>query len=83
MVSIGLDKKNKILCLKNMTPKIIKYYRKSNYGRTLEYVHPDCADDKLMIFHLTQKETINPFIRSTLEKLSNNSIQFQEVLAPK
>jgi len=66
-----------------MNPKIIKYYRKSQYGQDREFVHPSNAHDHFLISQLINQKTISPFVRDALEKISNNSIKFEEVLAPK
>lgn len=66
----------------NLNPKIIKYYRKSIYGTIHEMIHPDCAADAFDIKQLTNQKTINPLIRNSITRLSNDTIQFQEVIAP-
>ena len=64
-------------------PKIIKYYTKSNYGNIVEYIHSDNLYEQNLIWSLTNKKTINGTIRQQIEKLTNDFIKFQEVIAPK
>ncbi len=67
-------------------PKIIKFYRKSQYGQDREFVHPDNFNDATFISSLTNQKTISNKIRSDIENLFTTDgikgIQFQEVIAP-
>lgn len=62
--------------------KVIKWYRKSVYGRELEYIHPDCAGDYKIVTQLTGKCTIDGVIRELLCDLTGGQIQWEEVVAP-
>lgn len=64
-------------------PKIIKYYVKSQYGQNREYIHSDHKADAESIGILTGQKTLNSKIRDEIEKLTDNSILFQEVIGPK
>jgi hypothetical protein len=64
------------------TTKIIKFYKKNVYGKTIEYIHPDNSFDGQLIQLLTNQIRINIDIRSAITQLSNNTIQFKEVIAP-
>ena len=63
--------------------KTIKFYSKSIYGKTHEFIHPDCVGADFDIRQLTNQKTINPLIRNTISRLTDNFIQFEEVLPPK
>ena len=63
--------------------KVIKFYRKNQFGQEREYIHPDCSAAKSIITKLTGKETISEFIRFKFEELTEGQIIFQEVIAPK
>lgn len=62
--------------------KIIKFYRKNQYGIEREYIHPDFEVEKIQIGKLTRQTTISRQIRDAIEILSSNSIKFEEVIAP-
>jgi hypothetical protein len=62
--------------------KIIKYYRKSNYGVEREFIHPDNKTEATQIQFLTGKKTIDENVRLQILRLSNSTIDFEEVLAP-
>lgn len=62
--------------------KIIKYYRKNIYGKTLEYVAKENDADAFLIKGLTGQSTINPNIRILITELSGKNVQFQEIIAP-
>lgn len=63
--------------------KIIKFYRKSQYGIERELIHADNDKDAYYIRMLTGKQTITPHIRADIEGLTNNQVKFEEVIAPK
>jgi hypothetical protein len=52
------------------------------FGNTLEYVHPDNKQDAIYIEELIGQKTINILVRCNLTLLSNQTIVFEEVLAP-
>lgn len=60
--------------------KIIKFYRKSQYGIEREYV--SSAAERELINQLTGQKTIDPRIRFLIENLTDKYIQFEEILAP-
>ncbi len=60
--------------------KKIKYYRKSNYGQTMEYVL-DQGDAKI-ISRLTGQKTINSIIRELIHDLTGGLVAFEETFAP-
>jgi hypothetical protein len=67
--------------------KIIKFYRKNQYGVEREFVHPDNMIDAQFICVLTGKNTINKTIRERIKWISTpenglKTIEFQEVIAP-
>ena len=63
--------------------KIIKYFRKSNYGNSREYICRENGQEKLMICYLTGKLTIDENVRRWIETLTDNTIRFEEVIEPK
>jgi hypothetical protein len=64
--------------MKNL--KVIKYYRRRNYGAEHEYV----ADrgDALILQRLTGQKTINGVIRELVRDLTGGLVGFEEVIAP-
>lgn len=60
--------------------KRIKFYRKSVYGKTLEYVLD--KGDARVIAQLTGKVTIDGVIRELLRDVSGGAIVWEEVVAP-
>jgi len=62
--------------------KIIKFYRKIQYGQTREFVHPDCAGDAKIISQLTGQRTIDGRIRELIRDLTGRWVEFEEVIAP-
>lgn len=62
--------------------KTIKFYRRCNYGRTLEYIHPDCAEAALILLKLTGNKTVDGNVRELVRDLSGGMISWEEVLAP-
>ena len=73
---------NEKLKHQNIMKKIIKFYRKNNYGVTVEYIHPESAADQKIIQQLTGKKTICATVRELLRDLSAGQIEFSEVIAP-
>jgi hypothetical protein len=63
--------------------KIIKFYRKFQYGQEREFVHPDNNNEAGIIYCLTSKKTIDERTRNFIQGLSDNLIKFEEVFAPK
>jgi len=61
--------------------KTIEYYSKEVYGNRLEYVIN--KDDAHIIRQLTGKKTISEIERELIRDLTNKSVEFKEVLAPK
>lgn len=62
--------------------KVIEFYRKNVYGNEQEYIVPGQAKESASISLLTGKKTINKLIRGQLELLTDNQIQFKEVVQP-
>ena len=62
--------------------KLIKFYRKSVYGKTMEFVHPDCEGDAKIILQLTGRLTIDGVVRELIRDLTGGQVTFEEVLAP-
>ncbi len=62
-------------------PKIIKYYRKSQYGQDREFVHPDNKSDGELVMKITNQKTLTPQIRNWFEAFCPE-VKFQEVVAP-
>jgi len=62
------------------THRIILYYRKDVYGKTLEYV-ADAGDAKV-IEGLTRQKTIDGRIRELIRDLTGGLVNFQEVTMP-
>lgn len=60
--------------------KTIKFYRKTVYGVTHEYVL-DIGDAKI-IAQLTGKKTITGAVRELLRDLTESHIVWEEVIAP-
>ncbi len=61
----------------------LKYYVKSVYGCDKEYLHPDntpIVNDAIQC--LTRQKTVTPHIRESLRYVSNQSIQWEQVLPP-
>jgi hypothetical protein len=64
--------------------KIIRYYRKQQYGVDREFLHPTEKPEYVQAIHnLTKQATINEFIRHQIEVLTDGQIVFMEVIAPK
>lgn len=63
--------------------KTINYYRKVQYGVEREFIHPDCETDARTLLMLTGKRTIDQTVRGLVQMLSEGTVQFQEVLAPR
>ena len=60
--------------------KVIKYYKKSVYGRFWNYcINPDEAK---ILQNLTGQKTIGADFMKGIESLSNNEVKFEEVIAP-
>lgn len=62
--------------------KVIKFYRKNCYGINREFIHPENNNESFILFKLTGQKTITPFTRSLIEKLTDNQVNFLEVIAP-
>ena len=63
--------------------KVIKYYRKSSWGETREFIHPDNMGDGAIIKQLTGKKTIDGVVRELIRDLTGSQVQFEETTAPK
>lgn len=62
-----------------METKVIKYYRKDVYGKTLFYIHNDNALERSAIQYLTGKTTISA---CQMENFKVLGLTFIEVIAP-
>jgi len=62
--------------------KIIKFYRKVQYGTEREFVHHANAADASIIRQLTGQRTIDGRIRELIRDLTAGCISFEEVIAP-
>lgn len=60
--------------------KIIQFYRRSIYGNNFEYIKNPI--DAAIITQLTGQKTIDVRIRELLRELTDDFIQFKEVIAP-
>lgn len=61
---------------------IIKWFRKNQWGRTCEYIHPDNGGTAQVLTLLTGKPTINATVRELVRDLTRGHIDWQEVIAP-
>jgi hypothetical protein len=64
-----------------MNKKTIEYYRKSVYGRELEYIVD--AGDAGIISQLISSKTVTAAQRELFRDLTGGQIQWVEVVAPK
>lgn len=62
--------------------KVIRYYRKSQYGTEREFIHPTDAGDAQIVRQLTGRATIDSVTRELLRDLTGGYIEFREELAP-
>jgi len=62
--------------------KVIDYYRRANYGTEHEYIVPGQGKEAACIQLLTGQKTINKMIRGQISLLTDNAIQFNEVVQP-
>jgi len=62
--------------------RIIKYFRRVNYGIESKYIHPDYAGDQKIIQQLTGKKTIDSITMELIRDLTGAQIRFVETFAP-
>lgn len=66
--------------MQTQNQKIIQFYRKNVYGKTLEYIKEQSDADAIR--GLTQQRTVDSRIRELLRDLTNGYIKFEEVTLP-
>ena len=62
--------------------KVIRYYRKNQYGVEREYVCNSNFVQGKEIEFLTGQRTLTRAIRTVIESLSDGAVKFEEVIAP-